>query len=364
MKPPADQWPDFIRDNLGMYIGGNMDDALYRLVKTMLKEAMQDAARPARRFEITLHADDSFSLSSDADWSGLDIADLPTMTQRGQRMLDAPSRSSWSYMLAACGLSAWFRRTLATGRTVYREDTVATTATSTWTTEDDDRPAGQTISFLPDPALFIRGSMPWHAFWKDLRELAALSTGRTIRLINEQIGVETTFSYRHGLKSYLAELIPLHEREPLHIRAAVGECEVEAALHWPAFDSPGWRRPAPFLRSFVNGERTRSGSHVDGFWRGLIEGLAAFIEHTGLGDPRDFTLRRTRIKPYLCGAIAVNLPKAAWAGATKAELANPEVEPLVAGLIREAVLAAANAEPPGQKADPTSLAAQLKHPLR
>jgi len=118
---PSEPWPKMIRDNMGMYIGGNLEFALYYLLKSLIKEAMQDAAYPATRFEITLHDDDSYSLSNNADLSQLDIDDTPTVSQLGQAIVG----KSWSYLPLAGALSSRFQRTLATGRAVYREDLVA-----------------------------------------------------------------------------------------------------------------------------------------------------------------------------------------------------------------------------------------------
>jgi DNA gyrase/topoisomerase IV subunit B len=331
VKLPTDPWPNMIRDHMGMYIGGNTEIPLYYLLKSLIKEAMQDSAHPATRFEITLHDDGAYSLSNNADLALLDIDDTPTVSQLGQRIFTQPG---WSCVLAACALSSWFQRTLATGRAVYREDVVAPSWHSVWTMEDDDRPSGQAIRFLPDPTLWIRGDVPWHSFWEDMREFAALSPQHTFRLVNEQVGVETTFSYRHGLKSYLVELVPHYGNEPLYIRTAVGEYEIEVALHWPQHTS----KAPPFLRSFVNSERTHCGTHVDGLWQGLIDGLAIYIEQAGLGELRDFKLKRKAIKKYICGAISVRLPKPSWAGATRAELVNPEVATIVADVIRAHIL--------------------------
>jgi DNA gyrase/topoisomerase IV subunit B len=354
---PSEPWPNFIRDNMGMYIGGNTEIALYYLLMLLIKEAIQDSAHPATRFEITLHDDGSYSLSSNADLSQLDIDDTPTVSQLGQRIF---TQSGWSYVLAACALSSWFQRTLATGRAVYREDVVAPAWQSAWTMEDDDRPAGQTIRFLPDPTLWIRGDISWHSFWNNMREFAALSPQHTFRLINEQVGVETTFSYRHGLKSYLVELVPHYGNEPLYIRSALGEFEVEVALHWPQHTSPFVRKASPFLRSFVNGERTRCGTHVDGLWQGLIDGLASYIEHIGLGEPRDFKLRRKAIKKYICGAISLRVPKPLWAGSTRAELVNPEAATIVADAIRSHILSILEVPDAAQHANLNLLLALLK----
>jgi DNA gyrase/topoisomerase IV subunit B len=331
---PSEPWPNFIRDNMGMYIGGNTEIALYCVLKSLIKEAMQDAAHPATRFEITLHDDGAYSLSNNADLSQLDIDDTHTVSQLGRAIVG----KSWSYLPIAGALASRFQRTLATGRMVYREDVVAPSWHSVWTMEDDNRPAGQTIRFLPDPILWIRGDVPWHEFWKDMRELAALSPQHTFRFVNEQVGVETTFSYRQGLKSYLVELVPHYGHEPLYIRSAVGEYEVEVALHWPQYTSPFLYKATPFLRSFVNGERTRCGTHVDGLWQGLIDGLASYIEQAGLGELRDFKLKRKAIKKYICGAISVRVPHPLWAGATRAELVNPEAATIVADVIRAHIL--------------------------
>ncbi|MBA3468285.1 MAG: hypothetical protein H0T53_01450 [Herpetosiphonaceae bacterium] len=323
-----EEWPELVRNNLGMYIGGNTEIALHNLLKMLVKEVLLDKTYPSTHIEIILYADGSYLLNNNADFSQLSLTDIGLVSQWFPGF--NPSPTEWSYAAVANASAEWFQRVIATGKTVYRDSFENVQSARAITVEENTQPTGQTIHFLPDPTLFIRqDGSAWSYLLDTMRDIAVFSAQHTFRLINQQLNLETSFCYPEGLSSYVAELLSNYTNppEPLAMHTTAGLYQVEVALEWCYAD--------PFFYSFANSERTiYGGTHVVGFWRGLVAGLKTHIHNTKQGYGKDFHVSQAALQPYVRGALSVHIPKPIWARAAKVELANPEIANIVAKTVR------------------------------
>jgi DNA gyrase B/Histidine kinase-, DNA gyrase B-, and HSP90-like ATPase len=146
---------------------------------------------------------------------------------------------------------------------------------------------GTTIRFLPDPLIFLDHRADAATWQRRLSELAWLNPRLAVSLQGQSLHQPT------GLAGWTLQLggervVPA---SLLSLEDEVDDVVVELAL--------AWRRHArhPFLRSFVNHEETRGGSHTDGVLaaleavadpgrlKGARKGLIGVV-HVGLLAPR------------------------------------------------------------------------------
>lgn len=199
---------------------------------------------------------------------------------------------------------------------------------------------GTSVLFRPDPAVFPHTAIDAAALTLRLREVAALCPGLTIRFSDERV---LEFREDEGLISLLGvpsslpadqcyHIAPWRPAVPL-VGRAVGEgMSVDLRLQW-ALDGE------PRVRSFVNlAETPGGGSHV----AGLQRGLSALARALALDDPNE--VART-LGQYVVAVVSVLHFKPTFAGPTRDRLANPEIEPFVAGAVEACLHTFAEARP-------------------
>src|SRR5262249_10366694 len=98
---------------------------------------------------------------------------------------------------------------------------------------------GTRITFLPDPEIFHKVTFDYNLLEVRLRELAFLTKGLHILLIDERTGKEESFKYDGGIAEFVAYLNsseePLHK--PVYIEKLVDNVRVEVALQYTTSDN-------------------------------------------------------------------------------------------------------------------------------
>ena len=128
--------------------------------------------------------------------------------------------------------------------------------------------SGTLIRFRPDPGIFARIEMSYDLVKRRLAELTMLGPGLAFDLRDER-RLKAALHSRAGLKDLLAVDRPWGAdtaTKTIRIHALVEQTRVEAALAW----IDGGRSQ---VSSFVNMQRTRGGSHVEGLLDGVTDAL-------------------------------------------------------------------------------------------
>ncbi len=192
---------------------------------------------------------------------------------------------------------------------------------------------GTRVCFLPDAEIFETTELSLEVLAQRLRELAFLTPGVEITLIDERKDRKSVFCYEGGIVSFV-ELLnknrrPLH-KPPLHI---VGEKEhviAEIALQY----NEGYQE---IIHSFANSINTHEGgTHVTGFKAALTRTVNAYaMANNLLKNLKGSGVSGEDVREGLTCVISVKIPQPQFEGQTKTKLGNSEVKGLVETIVNE-----------------------------
>ncbi|MFM8612636.1 MAG: toprim domain-containing protein, partial [Actinomycetota bacterium] len=192
-----------------------------------------------------------------------------------------------------------------------------------------DGPAGTEITFLPDAEIFEDIRYDRDTLAQRMREMAFLTAGLSLRLIDERgDGSDETWRYEGGIAEYVAFMN--HGRELVHpgvvtvsARDEESGVEVDVALQWN-----GTYQPSIF--SFANAINTHEGgSHLVGFRTAVTRVVNSYARAGGLLKEKDENLAGEDVAEGLAAVISVRLPEPQFEGQTKTKLGNTNVRGIV-----------------------------------
>ena len=184
---------------------------------------------------------------------------------------------------------------------------------------------GARVRFRPDPEIFSSTDFDEAAIRARLRELAFLNPMLTIDFGHQR------FRERDGIAGYawtLAEDRGATPEQP--VRRMSGDRErvrVDVALTWLADG-------APDLRSYVSQFATRDGgTHVEGFWEGLREGVASLE----IAEDMSEAVFREVFGQGLVAVVHAGLYDPCFGAPTRDRLASPEARSAVRQVVAEGI---------------------------
>ncbi len=187
---------------------------------------------------------------------------------------------------------------------------------------------GTTITFAPDPEIFVEGTeFKREILAERMRELAFLNRGVEIQLIDEREAQPHKDAYRYNgglvdFVKYLAE-----GKEALHrvipVEAKEEDAEVEIALQWNA----GY---AESFHSFANTINTHEGGmHEEGLKKALTNVINRYARTKGLLKEKDENLIGEDVREGLIAIVSVKLRDPQFEGQTKTKLGNASIRSFV-----------------------------------
>jgi DNA gyrase subunit B len=197
------------------------------------------------------------------------------------------------------------------------------------------RGTGTTISFWPDPEVFVEGtSFDYDTVVSRLRELAYLNRGLEIVLTDERTETSETFMYKGGLVDFVKHLNA--NREPMHphvieVVDTGDEAELELGMQWTASYTES-------ILSFANNINTHEGgTHEEGFRKALTNAVNAFARQKNLLKEKDENLTGEDIREGLTAVLSVRVKNPQFEGQTKTKLGNTEIRSYVEKALNRAV---------------------------
>ncbi|KLN61094.1 DNA topoisomerase IV subunit B [Kiloniella spongiae] len=345
-----------VRHRPGMYIGGNDERAMHHLVAEVLDNAMDEAvAGHATRIDIELGLDNQITIKDNGrgipvdahpkytDKSALEVI-LTTLHSGAKFTQDAYATSGGLHGVGVSvvnALSDAMYVEVARDRQLYRQEySKGHPQTKLELIGKTNNRRGTTISFRPDAEIFEPGCKFQPArLYKMTRSKAYLYKGVQIRWTCEPSLVEGSnippsevIHFPNGLKDFIDS--QLGERPALTSEAFAGEAEfsdgqgrAEWAICWPR-DEQG------FVNSYCNTIPTPDGgSHESGMRAGLLKGLKAYGELTGIKKATQITG-----DDLLSGSISVLsvfIRDPQFQGQTKDRLATPLAAKLTEATIKD-----------------------------
>jgi DNA gyrase subunit B len=336
-----------VRKRPGMYIGNTdlygLHHMVYELVDNSVDEALAGACDTIR---VTIHADSSVTVSDNGRGIPVDVHPqqkrsalevVMTVLHAGGKFGGGGYKvSSGLHGVGASvvnALSEWLVAEIHKDGGLYRQEyrqgvPQAPVARVHDLAEDESN--GTTIAFLADRTIFATVDYHFDTLAQRFREMAYLTKGLTITLVDERPGPgqerEYTFYFEGGIVSFVRHLNlsrqPLHSK-PFYVEKKVGETAVEVALQYnDTF--------AESVYTFANNINTvDGGTHLSGFRSALTRSLNDYARKAGILKDSDANLSGEDVREGLTAVISVKVLDPQFESQTKNKLNNAEVGPAV-----------------------------------
>lgn len=340
-----------VRKRPGMYIGGTEGpQGLHHLVKEILDNSIDEAMNGhADSILVTLHQDCE-SVTIKDNGRGIPVDEHPKFKKSALEIilttLHAGGKFSEKNYSSAGGLhgvgssvvnalSSELVAEVSRDGFVWKQSFSRGKPSSKLIRGEKTKEHGTKIFFRPDTEIFRSIRFSREIIEKLLKEKAFLNRGLRISFVDEASGEKREFCYAEGVKEYLKHIIEKQQSEPIadeifFLERADG-IKAEVAFAWT--DSTQEK-----TLSYVNGIHTSAGgSHEDGFRSGIGKAIRNYINVHNL-LPKGVKLTAEDMREGLVAIVSVNVPSSIaqlqFQGQTKDKLNNPEVAPVVDGLLK------------------------------
>ncbi len=334
-----------VRRRPGMYIGSTGMRGLHHLVWEVLDNSVDEAlAGRCDAISVTLHRDGSVTVVDDGagipvgivEGTGLPAVEV-VMTKLhagGKFGGDGYKVSGGLHGVGISVVNALSERLLVR---VTRDGGVFEQRFARGLPEhelrrvaDQEGASGTMVTFLPDLEIFEEGRFDYDTLAHRIREMAFLTAGLEITLLDDRGETRTdTWKYDGGIAEYVRYINeakePAHEKV-VHFAADFEEGAVEVAMQWNGSYTSS-------VFSFANNINTHEGgSHLTGFKAALTSTLNRYARDQGVLKEKDENLSGDDVLEGLAAIVSVKLREPQFEGQTKTKLGNP----FMAGVVQKA----------------------------
>jgi DNA gyrase subunit B len=339
---------EHIRHRPGMYIGDTSVHGLHHLAYELVHNSIDEAlAGHCKLIQVKLNVDGSITVSDDGRGipvephrkvgkSTLEV--VMTMSGAGGKFDKRSYKVSGGLhgigLKAVTALSEWTEAKVRRNGKVYVQEYergYAVSPVKEMGAAKENR-TGTEVSFKPDPEIFHDAAFDYETLESRLRELAFLSKGVKIALVDERSGKQETFHYAGGVAEFVEYLDRNDDvlHKPIYIDRTSEEVRVEVALQYTAAGDQ--ERVLCYTNNAYN---PGGGTHLSGFRSALTHTLKAYGNSGSLfknTEPigEDF-------REGLTAVVSVQVPEPQFESQTKIRLNNPEVEGIVTSVVNESL---------------------------
>ncbi|HZQ29674.1 MAG TPA: DNA topoisomerase (ATP-hydrolyzing) subunit B [Patescibacteria group bacterium] len=340
-----------VRKRPGMYIGSTDEIGLHESLREIIDNSVDEAlAGFAKNVWITLQKDGSATVVDDG--RGIPVDVMPQYKKSALEIvmtkLHAGGKFGGSAYKISGGLhgvgssvvnalSEWLWVEVKRDGKIYRQEyargLVKTPVKIVGKAED----TGTTTTFLPDDKIFSTITFNFDTIKKAIKERAYLVPKLFFHLIDLREGSEkqVNFYFEGGILSLVEKINenknPIHE--VIYINKQEGEVNVQVALQY----NDGYNEN---VESYVNVINTvNGGTHLTGFRMALTRAVNDYGKKLGSFKEQEDSITGDDTKEGLTSVVYIKMPqdRIQFEGQTKGKLGNAEIQPVVQGIVKEAL---------------------------
>ncbi len=339
-----------MRRRPGMYIGSTDSRGLHHLVQEIVDNSIDEAmAGHCDTILVTLHSDGSVSVLDNG--RGIPVDMHPTEKKVGLEMVltelhagakfggDGYKISGGLHGVGASVVNALSERLVAE---VYRDGRAHRQSYRRGIPEGPmevlgpSTQRGTLIRWWADGEIFADRTYDWEVIADRLRELAFLTKGVVITLVDEPRDLRYTFYFEGGIRAFVRHLNA--NRTVVNARPMYVEREIEGNLVELAVQYQSTTFTEHVLTYANNINTEEGGAHLTGFRSGLTVTLNKYARKAGLLKEQDPNLSGDDVRDGLTAVISVKLREPQFEGQTKTKLGNSEVAGQVSAVLSDALM--------------------------
>jgi DNA gyrase subunit B len=337
-----------VRRRPGMYVGGTDIKALHHLVYEVVDNSIDEAlAGVCDRIEVFIHKDSSVTVLDNGRGIPVDIHKqtgkpalevVMTMLHAGGKFGGGVSGGLHGVGVSAVNaLSEWFETHVYRDGKIYhqRYERGFPVGPVKEISKAEKNQTGTKQTFKFDPIIFTEPGLDYRfeTLVQRFREMAFVTKGVTLRLVDERNDREMTFYFEGGVTSFVRYLNK--NRKGLHdiiyVEKEIERVGIEAAMQFTdAY--------AESIYAFANTINTvDGGTHLTGLRSAITRTINDYARKNKFLKDNESNFTGDDTKEGLTAIISVKLPEPQFESQTKVKLMNPELQTYVQQAVSEAV---------------------------
>ena len=337
-----------VRKRPGMYIGSTSTRGLHHLVYEIVDNAVDEAlAGYCTEIEVTINKDNSIKVIDNGRGIPVGInhkAGLPavevvfTILHAGGKFGGGGYKVSGGLHGVGASvvnaLSEWLEVTIHQNGKMYRQRYERGKVMYPLKEIGDTDHTGTEVVFLPDKEIFEETVFDYDTLRQRLREMAFLTKGLKIILIDRRLEEpkNRSFHYEGGIKEYVSYLNKQKDalyEDVIYCEGQRNDIYVEVAMQHNSSYQEG-------TYSFVNNITTpEGGTHLTGFRNALTKTFNDYAKKNKILKDSDANLAGEDIREGLSAIISIKISEPQFEGQTKQKLGNSEARGAVESVVTE-----------------------------
>lgn len=352
-----------VRRRPGMYVGGTDTKALHHLIYEVVDNSIDEAlAGIATEISVTIHPDESVTVKDNGRGipTGIHPEKKISALQVVMTVLHAGGKfGGGSYKVsgglhgvgvsAVNALSEWCEVTVRRENKIhfqrYEKGVPLGDVKVVGTYKGDE--TGTSTTFRYDRSIFVEdASFRFETLAQRFREMAFVTRGVTIRLVDERTGKEMTFHFEGGIASFARYVN--RNREVLH-PMIYGEKEISGVnIEFAVQFTDAYSES---IYSFANTINTGDGgTHLTGLRAAITRSINDYGRKSGLLKDSDANFTGEDTREGLTGIISIKHPDPQFESQTKVKLMNADVQTYTQQVVGDAISTFLDENPSAGKA--------------